>query len=229
FLPRVWLAKDPFGYMASPLAIATWVAVFPVIVAFIVQYFDESMNKTYMGVDGFVYVYPLRFVRANLSVQICFTPIKSSLFKMSKLLRKGLKIGTTILFTFLTVAAWIHIITYKQYEKDMSNNLSDVKKLDSNKNNTINYLDAIWFTVVVLYIMVMGAIFIPTHLTELINLIQQRSKYDHSFKYEKNLEHIIVTGNFDAMSLFEFLREFFCQDHGMTTMNTIVLVLNPEE
>ncbi|CAG8543426.1 11055_t:CDS:2, partial [Racocetra fulgida] len=42
-------------------------------------------------------------------------------------------------------------------------------------------------------------------------------------------KHIIITGSFDAMSLFEFLREFFCQDHGMTTMNTFALILNPDE
>ncbi|CAG8768709.1 12282_t:CDS:10, partial [Dentiscutata erythropus] len=232
FLPRVWLAKDRLQYVTSPLAIATWIAVFPVIAAFITYYFFvKEMDRTYMDVNGFVYIYPLRFIRANLSVQICFNPVKSSLFKISKLLRKGLRIGTTILFAILVVAAWVHIITYNQ----------EIPK-------SIDYFDAVWFTVgitsgmstnivadnfwlklVILYIMIMAAMFIPTYLTELISLIQQKSKYDHSFKPGKNIEHIIISGSFDSTSLFEFLREFFCQDHGMSTMNTVAVILNPEE
>ncbi|CAG8497702.1 18969_t:CDS:10 [Racocetra persica] len=177
FLPRVWLAKNYLQYLANSLAITTWISVFPVIAAFITRFFIREMDNTYMGVDRFVYVYPLRFFRALVSVHLCFTPVKSSLFRMSKLLRKGLKISTTILFTILAVSSWIHIITY--YDE-----LSE----------GIDYFDATWFTVA-----------------------------------EKNIEHIIITGSFDAMSLFEFLREFFCQDHGMTTMNTFALILNPDE
>ncbi|CAG8741447.1 1295_t:CDS:2, partial [Acaulospora colombiana] len=86
-----------------------------------------------------------------------------------------------------------------------------------------------WTRLVILYIMVAGAIFIPTHLSELLNLIQQRSKYDRPFKADKQHNHVVVTGNFDSTSLFEFLREFFCQDHGLAIMNTYVVILNPDE
>ncbi|RHZ54193.1 hypothetical protein Glove_429g18 [Diversispora epigaea] len=236
YLPRVWLSKMPFRYAGSYFSIVTWISVFPVFCAYIQTIYDERMDNTYMGVDNYVFIYPLRFVRAHVAVQVLFIPVKSSLFNFSTIMRKGLKIGTTISFTFLTVAAWIHIITFKQLESN-----ADLEEL--------SFYDAFWFTVVsstngmstnlvpengwirlvILYIMVAGAIFIPTHLSELLNLIQARSKYEHSYEPEKNREHMIVTGSFDATSLFEFLREFFCQDHGMVTMNTHVVILNSDE
>ncbi|CAG8453233.1 802_t:CDS:10 [Diversispora eburnea] len=220
FLPRVWLAKVPYRYAGNYFSILTWISVFPVICAYIQTIYDERMDNTYMGVNNYVFIYPIRFVRAHVAVQVLFIPVKSSLFNFSAIMRKGLKIGTTILFTFLTVAAWIHIISYKQLNIDGNfkyNEYNDKEEI----NLTLSFYDAFFYTV--------GAIFLPTHLSELLDLIQQRSKYEHSYKPEKNREHIIVTGNFDASSLFEFLREFFCQDHGMVTMNTHVVILNSDE
>ncbi|CAG8625908.1 3162_t:CDS:10 [Funneliformis caledonium] len=89
--------------------------------------------------------------------------------------------------------------------------------------------DSTFTRAVILYVMVAGALFIPTALSELLTLIQEKSKYDHSYKGEKYNEHIIVTGDFDATSLFEFLREFFCLDHGLATMNTYVVIMHPDE
>ncbi|CAJ0910429.1 17741_t:CDS:10, partial [Entrophospora sp. SA101] len=83
--------------------------------------------------------------------------------------------------------------------------------------------------IVILYVMVAGAIFLPSNLSELLDLIRQKSKYSHSYKPESNIKHIVVTGGFDETSLYEFLREFFCQDHGLATMSTEVVVLNHEE
>lgn len=83
---------------------------------------------------------------------------------------------------------------------------------------------------VILYVMISGAIFIPTRLSELLSLIQQRSKYTHSYKPKDGNSHIIVSGgNFEVTSLLEFLREFFCEDHGWGVVNTKVIVLNQNE
>ncbi|CAI2178179.1 15278_t:CDS:10 [Funneliformis geosporum] len=89
--------------------------------------------------------------------------------------------------------------------------------------------DTTFTRAVILYVMIAGALFIPTALSELLTLIQEKSKYDHSYKGEIYNEHIIVTGDFDATSLFEFLREFFCLDHGLATMNTYVVIMHPDE
>jgi len=89
--------------------------------------------------------------------------------------------------------------------------------------------DSTFTRIVILYVMVAGAIFIPTHFAELLRLIAQKSKYEHSYKGERNQDHVIVAGTFDAINLFEFLREFFCEDHGLAKMQTRVIIMNPNE
>jgi hypothetical protein len=82
---------------------------------------------------------------------------------------------------------------------------------------------------IILYVMFAGALYLPAALSDLLSLVQEKSKYENSYKGEKHHEHIIVAGDFDATSLFEFLREFFCVDHGLATMNTYVVILHPDE
>lgn len=77
--------------------------------------------------------------------------------------------------------------------------------------------------------MIAGALYIPTRLAELLSLIQHRSKYRHSYPAKDGQQHVIVTGSFEPSSLLEFLREFFCEDHGMDVLLTKVVVLCPYE
>ncbi|CAG8500150.1 13571_t:CDS:10 [Funneliformis mosseae] len=259
YVPRVWLDKEPLTFIfANSFSILTWFSVSPVIAAFFLTIFDDVMDNTYMGAGNLelkmkleqteaffnfafkIYIYPVRFIRLHWAVQMVFAPVKSSLFQCSKIMRKGLRLVTTILFTFLTLTALIHLVTFKQ---------SDKQDPDHPDIESISFSDAFYFTVlsstngmstdlvpdstftraVILYVMFAGALFIPTALSELLTLIQEKSKYDHSYKGEKYNEHIIVTGDFDATSLFEFLREFFCLDHGLATMNTYVVIMHPDE
>ena len=77
--------------------------------------------------------------------------------------------------------------------------------------------------------MIAGALYIPTRLAELLSLIQHRSKYRHSYRSKDGQQHVIVTGSFEPSSLLEFLREFFCEDHGMDVLLTKVVILCPYE
>lgn len=89
--------------------------------------------------------------------------------------------------------------------------------------------DGLFSRVVILYILITAAVFIPTRLAELLSLIGRKSSYDHSFKYRNNQNHVVVCGKFELSSLTTFLKEFFCSDHGPVTVNTHVVILNPEE
>jgi hypothetical protein len=82
---------------------------------------------------------------------------------------------------------------------------------------------------VILYIMFTSAIFIPKNLAELLTLINKKSKFDHSFKKKHNQNHVVVCGQFETISLQSFLREFFCSDHGSSTVNTHVVIFNMNE
>lgn len=77
--------------------------------------------------------------------------------------------------------------------------------------------------------MITGAIFIPKNLAELLTLINKRSPYVHSFKKKYQQNHVVVCGQFENYTLKTFLKEFFCPDHGSSTVNTHVVILNPKE
>jgi hypothetical protein len=77
--------------------------------------------------------------------------------------------------------------------------------------------------------MIIGAIFIPTNLADLLALIRSKSSFDHRFVPSSRQDHVILVGNFDVALLADFFREFFCDDHGNRTMRTQLVLLNPNE
>ncbi|KAJ3387185.1 hypothetical protein HDU92_002061 [Lobulomyces angularis] len=89
--------------------------------------------------------------------------------------------------------------------------------------------DSILSRVVILLIMVIGAIFLPANLAELLELASSRSFYDRKYKMKKGQGHVVLMGDCEAILIHDFLREFFCLDHGAETMTTIVVILNSEE
>jgi hypothetical protein len=79
------------------------------------------------------------------------------------------------------------------------------------------------------YVMITGIVFLPPALSELIRLIQQKSKYDHSYRPTINRDHVVVVGELEVNAVRDFLREFFCEDHGPATMMTRVVLMSPDE
>ncbi|KAI8852305.1 hypothetical protein BC829DRAFT_440747 [Chytridium lagenaria] len=53
--------------------------------------------------------------------------------------------------------------------------------------------------------------------------------YLHGYKPHTKRDHVVVVGELEIHSVKDFLREFFCEDHGPSTMSTRVVMLNPEE
>lgn len=63
-------------------------------------------------------------------------------------------------------------------------------------------------------------------MSNLLALIGSKSKYVYSFK--KDSAHVILAGNFEITSLRGFLREFFNEDHVLSSGMSVVM-LNPQE
>ncbi|KAG2183105.1 hypothetical protein INT44_006086 [Umbelopsis vinacea] len=250
YLPRVVIAPQPHKEMVSPYSILTFIATIPVMIAFVLSTYewkssiDEDIVHTYMSAGPLVFLYPLRFVRLHMSVGRCLLPVKHAVIHISLIARKALQLGTTILFTILTVTAFIHVFTFKQHVQDPKfesmtfysaffftvGELKSLEKVSSVSSIRTDIVPDNEFTrLVILYVMIAGALYIPTRLAELLSLIQHRSKYRHSYRSKDGQQHVIVTGSFEPSSLLEFLREFFCEDHGMDVLLTKVVVLCPYE
>ena len=80
------------------------------------------------------------------------------------------------------------------------------------------------------YVMIVGAIFIPTNLAELLALIRNQSQYEKPYKMLPDHSHVVCIGNFEVTSLRDFLREFFCEVGRMLNkrqvMRTISVIFN---
>jgi hypothetical protein len=58
---------------------------------------------------------------------------------------------------------------------------------------------------------VIGAIFIPKSLTDLISLFRSQSAFLAPFKLARGFGHIVIIGDFEEVVLKAFLQEFFCK------------------
>ncbi|KAJ1944944.1 hypothetical protein FBU59_002456 [Linderina macrospora] len=84
-----------------------------------------------------------------------------------------------------------------------------------------------WFTrTIVLFVMFIGIFWLPPRVSEMLSLWQDRSPWPAEFEAESNQSHVLLIGDLHYTTLFEFLREFFCEDHGFTTVNTVVVVMS---
>jgi hypothetical protein len=77
--------------------------------------------------------------------------------------------------------------------------------------------------------MVIGAIFLPSQIGDLIELIRSSSKYSAPFEKQEDRTHVVVCGNLEIIALRGFLREFFASDHGTRTLLTHVVIVGSQE
>jgi hypothetical protein len=78
--------------------------------------------------------------------------------------------------------------------------------------------------------MIVGAIFIPKNLSDLLALIRSQSNYLKSFHVTSGYCHVVLISNsFEVTRLRAFLNEFFCKDHGPITMRTRMVLLSPQD
>ncbi|KAJ3258433.1 hypothetical protein HK103_003555 [Boothiomyces macroporosus] len=89
--------------------------------------------------------------------------------------------------------------------------------------------DNIFSRIITLGVMIIGAIFIPTQLSDLLAMIRNSSKFTKPYQFTDNTRHVLVVGNLEIVALKGFLREFFSPDHGNGTMIMTVVLLAIDE
>ncbi|KAJ1657012.1 hypothetical protein IWQ61_003517 [Dispira simplex] len=234
FLPRYYLAVDRSRYFMSLMSLGTLLATIPPTVAFFWAQFDQEVENSLMSADILIYLYPLRILRLQLTVFNFLVPVKNGVIAFSAITRKAIRLAGGILFTLLTVSAFVHTVTYTQRKADdplldFSEAFFFTTVSSTSGLSTDLVPDSAFTRIVILYIMVVGAIFIPTNLSELLTLMSRQSRYPTHFAPSSHQSHVLLVGKMDSVSLFEFLREFFCEDHGLITVNTVVVIMDDDE
>ncbi|KAJ3364763.1 hypothetical protein GGF31_008909 [Allomyces arbusculus] len=235
WLVRLFVASSRTQFMTRIYTLLTLISTLPVFVAFALAQTDPDTWKSYMSAGGIVYILPFRWARLHETIGLVFTPVKDPLIRTSPISRKVINVTSAIVLTLLTVTAFIHITLYRMADATSpSPTFFDVfyftvMSSTSGLQNASVTADS-WFTrALLLYIMIAGAFYIPTHLSELLTMVRERSKFTKPYKAPRSESHVLVTGKFDVNSVLEFLREFYCPDHGLSTMTTRVVMLSPHE
>ncbi|OMH84936.1 Calcium-activated potassium channel slowpoke [Zancudomyces culisetae] len=84
-----------------------------------------------------------------------------------------------------------------------------------------------WYTRgVVVFIMFLGVLWFPPRMAEVLEMLGERNPWATNFTPEYNQKHVLVIGDLSYSSMFEFLREFFCEDHGPKIINTVVVLMS---
>ncbi|KAJ3190217.1 hypothetical protein HDU85_000508 [Gaertneriomyces sp. JEL0708] len=229
WLPRVYLSLDPYAEIFTWFTFMTVLATFPVFWAYAET---DDRNMDYMDANRVLaFMYPFRFWRMHLSAMRVLAPSKTVALNVSPITQKALKLGLSIFNTLLTVTAWVHICLYiiqKYYTLSFFDVLYTIFVSSTSGLSTQIIPDNPFSRLVIMYVMVVGAIHVPTNLAELLSLIRNKSKYDKPYS-GSNSSHVLIVGNFEIPSLRDFLWEFFCEDHGPKTMTAQVVLLNESE
>ncbi|KAJ2560547.1 hypothetical protein GGH12_004724 [Coemansia sp. RSA 1822] len=231
FLPRYLLAPDPLEYLRSVFSIITLVTSLAPICVVANVLLDPDMQSTFMSAGSWVFLYPVIFWRLQPALLRCLVPIKN-VYRMTPMTRNVLRALTTVFTTVLAITVLTHIMVfYQNKDKD-----SEIQGFDEAfffiAVSAITGLSSdiepdTWFTRgVVLFVMFIGIFWLPPRVSEMLSLWQDRSPWPAAFEPEANQAHVLVIGDLEYSTLFEFLREFFCEDHGIRTVNTVVVVMS---
>ena len=228
FVPRILLSVYPWEEIKSYWSICTVLSCFSVIFV----YFNPAQSNTFLEGGNAVFLYPFRFWRIHGSVNRVFPIGKKGFFKISAVNQKAYNLVLSIFSTILVVTAWTHIVLYK-FQKFYDLYFLEVFytiTMSSFSGLATNIVPDNTFSRIVTFgIMVVGAIYLPTQLSDLITLVRSQSQYNRSYRPSKGRSHVIVVGNLEIVALRGFLREFYSTDHGSKTLTTNVVLVNSYE
>ncbi|KAJ3385227.1 hypothetical protein HDU92_003159 [Lobulomyces angularis] len=232
-LPAVYISFDRVGTLFSLYTILTFAATIPVICAFA----ELDKNKlTYFGAGYWIYAYPTRFWRLKHSLSETLEPNKNFVFNLSSATHKGVHILVSVIVILVTVSAWVHLILMVDFNIEEKSSFFDVFytiTLSATNGMDVDIVpDNTPSRIATLAILVIGAIYVPSSLSDFFVLLKQQSKYDKPYTGERNtlFKHVVLAGNIvDVGALRSFLREFFCEDHGPQTITTKLVILQPFE
>ncbi|KAJ2607145.1 hypothetical protein EV177_005680, partial [Coemansia sp. RSA 1804] len=234
FIPRYLLAPDPVEYLRSLFSAITLVTALTPILVVATIFVDPDVHKTFMSAGTWVFLYPVIFWRLQPALLRCLVPIKN-VYRMSAMTRNVLRALTTVFTTVLAITVLTHVMVYYQ-NKSKNDEIQGFDEafffiaVSSITGLSSDIEPDTWFTRgVVLFVMFIGIFWLPPRVSEMLDIWQKRSPWPSHFEAETNQAHVLVIGDLEYSSLFEFLREFFCEDHGIRTVNTVVVLMSEHE
>ncbi|KAJ1736111.1 hypothetical protein LPJ61_000161 [Coemansia biformis] len=229
FIPRYLLAPDPLEYLRSQFSIITLVTALTPVVVVVNNLLNPSVHDTFMSAGNWVFLYPVIFWRLQPALLRCLVPIKN-VYRMSPMTRNVLRALTTVFTTVLAITVLTHVMVFYQSKSNEVQGFDEAFffiAVSAITGLSSDIEPDTWFTrSIVLLVMFIGIFWLPPRVSEMLSLWQDRSPWPSAYEEETNQMHVLVIGDLEYTALFEFLREFFCEDHGIHTVNTVVVVMS---
>ncbi|KAJ1917578.1 hypothetical protein H4219_003141 [Mycoemilia scoparia] len=231
FIPRYYLCADFKDYLVCPMSISTIITVLTSwMVLFNIFSQPEEYRYTFMSAGNWCLLYPVRFYRLQLSLMRTLRPVKN-VYHLTPVARKALQALATVLTTVLAITVLTHIVVYTQGDSKELQDFGDAfffTAVSSVTGLTSDIKPDRWYTrSIVIFIMFLGLFWLPPRMSEMLSLWENRIPWPKTFSPETSQQHVIIVGNnIPFYTTFEFLREFFCEDHGPATLNTVVVLMS---
>ncbi|KAJ3270796.1 hypothetical protein HDV01_007418 [Terramyces sp. JEL0728] len=229
WVPRIYFTLSPMEELKSTWSIFT-IASFG---AAVLVYFDFVLSKgTFLEGGPLVYLYPFRFWRLHNSIARTFKVGQNKFFRMTPVQQQVVLLALSIFNTLFTVAAYVHICLYKiqkYYDLNFFDIFYTITVSVTSGLSTDIVPDNMFSRVITLGVMLVGAVYLPTQLGQLMDLIKSTSRYSAPFVSKSGRSHVVILGNLEITALRGFLREFFAADHGTLTLTTHVVLLAVDE
>ncbi|KAJ1675541.1 hypothetical protein EV182_001066, partial [Spiromyces aspiralis] len=235
FLPRYYFTSDPVYFLIRPFSLSTIITVLTsVIVLHNRVNYPNIYAPTFMAAGYWVYLYPARFYRLQISLLRTLNPVKN-VYHFKPVVRKALQAVATVFTAVLAITVLTHIVVYYQEPGEVVQDFGDAfffTAVSSVTGLTSDIKPDRWYTrCITIFVMFLGLFWLPPRMSEMLGLWQNQLPWPKKFVPSPRQSHVIVIGCTDLpyYTIFEFLREFFCEDHGPQTLNTVVVFMSETE
>lgn len=244
-ITRTYLDRKQWKLRSQTYSLLIYLSVIGPIIVYISNRIDSNnFSQTYMRAGNLAYIYPIRFFCLQRAIASGLAPKENSLIVLSRVKRKVIALINIIITTLLTVSSTLQVILNITFFSNPDNNEGSG---ENGGQSFLSFFNAFFFAsvsitngpesdivpdsvvtrLVVLFIVVMGIIYIPSSFSELFDLMKQRPKYKTYFNPLKDQNHVIMAGKIQLGSTYEFLKEFISDEHETLSNRTVLVILNP--
>ncbi|OMJ29596.1 Calcium-activated potassium channel slowpoke [Smittium culicis] len=232
FIPRFYVASDAIKFSFSPFCILSFITTLAPFIILLNIYFDPSVyNDSLMSSGIWVFLYPIRFIRIHASLVKVLASTKNTLIN-DPATNQAIESIFAVLSTVLSITSLTHIVLCIQNYEAHGSPVDFFDVLFFTAVSSVTGLksdvapDSTFTRLVSITVLFLGIFWLPQRMSKVFSLISDRIPWDTSYCPEPNQKHVIIIGDIWFSSLFEFLREFYCEDHGPQIVNTNVILMS---
>eukprot|EP01028_Stygiella_incarcerata_P001352 TRINITY_DN12308_c0_g1_i1.p1 TRINITY_DN12308_c0_g1~~TRINITY_DN12308_c0_g1_i1.p1 ORF type:complete len:1161 (+),score=274.19 TRINITY_DN12308_c0_g1_i1:119-3601(+) len=209
---RLFAAEDRWAFFFSFHSFVELITIIPFLIAVA---FGQSFSVGFLRVLRL-----LRMLRILRAYRILLVPVTGST-------RQTFRLLLTIMLLILCTAGIVHLVENADHNEGPS--FFDSVYFVIITLATVGYGDIVpttsWAKLVIVLMVIVGMVLIPAQTLRLVHLLEMEgSVYGASVRRGKC---ILISGNVQFGSMFEFLREFYHEDHGI--QNTKCIIVNDHE